>query len=222
MTKEKNSWHNLFMHTHQFHHFMCFSLVLLLSSVWGGVAMADELPPSWAKLQLPFKESTIKRLRKGDTYAKASLSKTDKKGEKKFSFAAAGWHQRNCATALPRLAQYERYNHYLPFVAESTYQEASQIIDLVFKVWIIPFTLELRFKLPRISKVGSYPFVFEEGFLPDLHGAVNVQDVDDRCLILITANWQGPDPEINAFLFEMFAQTAGTIGMEKMLRATRD
>ncbi|MBP5297389.1 MAG: hypothetical protein J6Y94_08685 [Bacteriovoracaceae bacterium] len=198
---------------------MTLNLGLLLG--WPA-AFAQDLTPAWAQLQLPFKASTIKRLQAGESYAKASLKAAATKGEKVFDFAVAGWHPRDCATALPRLTRYEKYNHYLPFVTQSTYQDATQTIDLLFKVWIIPFSLELRFQIPRMTKAGRYPFTFKEGFLPDLKGKVTAQDLEQRCLVLIPAPWQGPDPEINAFLFELFAQTAATKAMEKMLRVTRD
>ena len=184
-------------------------------------ALAQERSPTWAQLQLPFQESTIKRIQKGEVYAKALLQDTTP-GKKKFTFAVAGWHRRDCATALPRLTMYERYHQYLPFVAQSTYQDASQTLDLLFKIWIIPFSLRLHFQLPRMAQEGSYPFTFKEGFLPNLRGQVRVQDVEKRCLVLITADWQGADPGINATLFEIFAQTAAAMGVEKMLRVTRD
>ena len=198
-------------------------LPLIVSGLSFNVAFAritEELPAAWAALHLPFQESTMQRLRQGETYAKASLEDAGKE-QKRFSFAAAGWHAQDCATALPRLTAYENYHRYLPFVEQSTYQDATQTIDLLFKVWIIPFSLRLHFQIPRMKQAGSYPFTFKEGFLPDLKGTVKVQDVENRCLILITAHWQGKDPGFNPTLFEIFAQTAAMQAMEKMLRVTR-
>ena len=175
----------------------------------------------WSTLNLPFKEGTIKRIQGGECYVKSTFEEVPgKAGQKKFSFAAAGLHRRDCATALPRLTKYEDYQRYLPFVVKSSYQTSSQTIDLLFKVWILPFSLRLLFQLPRMQQEGQYPFTFKEGFLPDLKGKITAKEVDQRCLILITANWQGPDPGFSPTLFELFTQTAGTLGMEKMLRVT--
>jgi hypothetical protein len=211
------------------------SLGLLLAALWGALAsLSATAKTDWSSLKLPFKEGTIRRLQEGECYTKSSLQEVPRppqaKGkaasspkstkEMKFTFAVAGWHRHNCATALPRLTRYEDYQRYLPFVVSSTYQTPTQTIDLAFKVWILPFSLRLNFQLPRMEKEGVYPFTFKEGFLPNLKGKVTAKDVDRRCLILITADWQGPDPGFNPTLFELFTQTAATLGIEKMLRVT--
>ncbi len=207
-------------------------LSFLLAGALGATATAKT---DWSSLKLPFKEGTIRRLQEGECYAKSSLQEVprppqgkgksssprkEKTKEMKFTFAVAGWHRYNCATALPRLTRYEDYQRYLPFVVSSTYQTSTQTLDLAFKVWILPFSLRLNFQLPRMDKEGVYPFTFKEGFLPNLKGKVSAKDVDQRCLILITADWQGADPGFNPTLFEVFTQTAGTLGIEKMLRVT--
>jgi len=38
----------------------------------------------------------------------------------------------------------------------------------------MPYEMRLIFKLPRITKTGSYPYQFEEGFLKNLKGEIKV------------------------------------------------
>ena len=78
--------------------------------------------------------------------------------------------------------------------------------------------MRLTFKLPRITKVGSYEFVFDQGFLKDLKGTIYVVNYKNRCLFFTKAQWTGPSTGFPDIIFEFFSQTLAKISMEKLFR----
>ncbi|MBC7714480.1 MAG: hypothetical protein H7177_14135 [Rhizobacter sp.] len=142
-------------------------------------------------------------------------------GDKKIqelNFSIAGLHEKSCAYALKTLSLYESYSKLLDFVKESTYDEKTEVLNFQLKHALLPYDMRLIFKLPRITKEGQYPFVFEQGILKELKGTIYAINTKNRCLFYSTAAWSGPTTGFPDLIFEFFSQTLARLSMEKLFR----
>jgi hypothetical protein len=130
----------------------------------------------------------------------------------------SGVHPRNCTKALRKLSLYENYHNYMDFIKTSKYDEKTQKFTFTVDHTLLPFPMIVGFKIPRITKEGHYPFVFEDGFLKDLKGTVIAQEMGKYCLLGLKADWKGPKSKIPNVVFATFVQTIGRIGLENLIR----
>jgi hypothetical protein len=151
-----------------------------------------------------------------------SVSKVDSPKPKiqQMMLFISGMHPRNCVRTMRKLSLYENYPQYISFIKESKYNEQTQRISMTIDHALLPFPMLLGFKIPRITKAGHYPFVFEDGFLKNLKGTILVQDIGNFCLLGMKVDWQGPETKIPNMLFEPFLQTVGKAGLEHLIRVS--
>ena len=169
---------------------------------------------------LPFKTNSIHHIEKG-----IIVTNTDVQGQKiqgikkqKLEFKIAGLHKKSCSFALRKLSYYERYHQYLDFVKKSNYDQKQGRIDFYISASILPFSMRLNFKIPRITKPGVYPFTFDRGFLKGLKGNIHVSTYKNKCLFFTNAHWQGKHSGINNSLFEFFTNVLTKAAMENLFR----
>ena len=131
----------------------------------------------------------MEKLKKGTIIAD-SVVKT--KGlTQSLHLSVFGLHRLPCAPVWGKLSLYENYKKYLDLVDQSTYNEKTQELFLLVDHTLLPFSMSLRFKLPRIRGPGKYPFTFTSGFLKGLLGTIEVSERQGRCLLIGRANWKG-------------------------------
>lgn len=152
-----------------------------------------------------------------------STSKVDSPSPKQqqMMLFVSGIHPRNCQRAMRKLSLYENYSSYMDFVNKSEYDEKKEQINFVIDHLLLPFPMNLSFKLPRITKEGRYLFTFEHGFLKDLKGVISVKDVGKFCLLSMKTDWKGPETPIPNMAFAAFIQTVGKLGLEHLIRVSR-
>lgn len=117
------------------------------------------------------------------------------------------------------IGQYEQFQNHIDFIKQSSYQKGR--INLGLSSVFLPFDMTLNFKIPRIKDAGTYPFLFDNGFLRGLEGTIHIQNFEQKkfkCLIGLTANWNGPETRIPDAVFEIFTKTIGQIGLAKLFR----
>lgn len=174
--------------------------------------ISEELKPFFQ-----LSEGQREELLKGNVISVGNAS-TPAPKQQKMELFAAGVHPRNCTRALRKMSQYENYQHYLDFVKESSYDEKNQKLAFTVDHALLPFAMIVSFKIPRITKEGHYPFLFETGFLQGLTGTVVVKEVGKFCLLAVKSDWQGPDSPLPNLIFGTFVQTVGKIGLERLIR----
>lgn len=177
---------------------------------------ADEI--SFEKL--PYNKTIKENILNGEVFSESQVKTV---GEKPFqaqslNFSIAGLHPKSCEYALKKLSLYEEFSHYLDFVKVSHYDEKKEEIDFFIEHSLMPYPFELTFNLPRVRKIGTYPFRFRVGVLKDLTGMIYVSKYKDRCLFYTTAKWYGPHSGLPSFLLEIFSQTVSKISMELLFR----
>jgi hypothetical protein len=184
------------------------------------------LPPSFSVLILeeikPFfspSEGQTEDLLKGEVISVGKVD-TPKPKEQQMMLFVSGVHPRNCQRAMRKLSLYENYHQYMDFVKESRYDEKNQKISLTIDHTLLPYKMLLSFKIPRITKEGHYPFVFEDGFLKDLKGTVIVKDIGKFCSLSLKTDWRGPETRIPNIIFSSFIQTVGKVGLEHLIRVS--
>lgn len=137
-----------------------------------------------------------------------------------LNFSIYGLHPQNCQLSLRKLSRYEQYQNYLNFVKKSEYNELTQKPTFLLSSSLLPFSMILSFKLPRITKPGSYPFSFDQGFLQGLTGTIEVNEEmvnkKARCFFKTHASWGGTKTSIPNSLFEFFVNTLAKMSMEKL------
>lgn len=164
-------------------------------------------------------EGQIEDLLKGEVI---SVSKVDTPAEKiqQLFLFVSGVHPRNCTRAMRKLSLYENYHNYLDFVKTSQYNDVTQRFSFTIDHTLLPFPMLVGFKIPRITKPGTYQFIFEEGFLKDLKGTVSVEEVGKFCILSLKTDWRGPESRIPNLVFSTFAQTVGKLGLEHLIRVS--
>jgi len=184
-------------------------------SVSFGEMMNKELAPFF-----PVAQGHLESLREGDVI---SVGKVDspKDNEQQLMLFVAGIHPRNCTRAMRKLSLYENYHQYMDFIKTSQYSDSTNKFSFTIDHALLPFPMIVGFKIPRITKEGHYPFVFEEGFLKNLKGTVIVKEIGKYCLLGLKTDWRGPQTKIPSMVFGTFAQTVGKLGLEHLIRVSR-
>ncbi|MBF0298206.1 MAG: hypothetical protein HQK51_05775 [Oligoflexia bacterium] len=138
--------------------------------------------------------------------------------QQKIIFFVSGLHKNSCTRALPLMNKYEDYQKHIGIISESSYDINNKMIILSFEFKLLPFQLMLQLQLDRITKGGNYPYILKGGIFPDLSGVINVSNYKNRCLLVVTAFWQGPKSNIPNFILEIFLETVAKMSIEKLLR----
>ena len=136
-----------------------------------------------------------------------------------FIFTATGLHNNSCVEAMKIIGHYEGFADAMDFITSSTYKNGR--INLNLSSSFLPFDMVLNFKIPRIQNVGTYPFIFDNGFLLGLNGLITIKEFSHKnyqCLIGLTAYWKGRATKIPDSIFEIFTQTLGNLGIQKLFR----
>jgi len=121
---------------------------------------------------------------------------------------------------MRKISFYENYSEYMEFIKKSEYSDEKESVYFVMDHALLPFAMNLTFKIPRIKKPGVYPFTFEHGFLKDLKGNIIVKDIGKYCLLGLKTDWQGPETKIPNIAFSLFIQTVGKLGLEHLIRVS--
>jgi hypothetical protein len=145
-------------------------------------------------------------------------SPTDK--EQQMMLFVSGVHPRNCVKAMRKLSLYENYSTYIDFIKKSSYDEKNEQVTFVIDHLLLPFPMNLNFKISRITKEGRYPFTFDHGFLKDLKGTIGVKNVGKFCLLTLKTDWRGPETPIPNIVFSTFIETVGKLGLEHLIRVS--
>lgn len=161
----------------------------------------------------------LRKLKKGVIVADSEVKTTDKQQELKMK--VIGLHPKSCDFALPKLALYENYYQYLDLVKKSVYNDATNNLYLKVDHSLLPFSMVLYFKIPRIDKPGHYQFIFDRGFLKGLVGKIHIKKYEGRCLMTARADWKGPVSKIPDSVFQMFTTTLSRLTVETLFRISR-
>jgi len=167
----------------------------------------------------PLSSGQIEDMLEGEVISQGKVENPKEK-EQQMTLFVSGVHPRNCTRAMRKLSLYENYRSYMDFIKTSQYDEKSQKFSFIIDHNLLHFAMSVKFKIPRITKEGFYPFVFEEGFLKDLKGTVIVQHVGNFCLLGLKADWRGPESKIPNLVFGTFVQTVGKLGLEHLIRVS--
>jgi hypothetical protein len=172
---------------------------------------------------LPYSSKLVKKISKGVIYARSQVKTLKEKNIKKqvLKFSVTGLHEKSCRFALRKLKQYEIYKNHLGFIKESRYLENQGRVDFLLSSFLLPYDMRLNFSIPRIKSPGSYPFFFDQGFLKNLQGLIQVSRVQDRCLFHTTANWKGPHSGIPDSIFEFFSSALSELAMKNLFRISK-
>ncbi len=176
--------------------------------------MSKNLPTSFEKWQ---RSKRVKqRVVKGRNYSHSKVESIDKR--QSLDFEVTGLHPKGCRTALRKLSQYESFSQYISFVTVSRYNPVTKQVYFLLEAAILPIKMGLSLKLPRITQVGRYPYIFDRGFLKGLTGNIDVSEHRRRCFFHVTAKWEGPHSGFPNIVFELFSTTLADIGMSKLFR----
>lgn len=173
---------------------------------------------------LPYKKKLKEKILDGEIFSESKVKSSTLiemglvKQIQELHFTIAGLHEKSCDYALKKLSLYENYSQFIDFVKESKYDEKNQEINFLLDHALLPYSMRLIFKLPRIEKPGAYPFTFELGILKNLHGTIYAIDHKNRCLFFTKADWEGPHTGFPDLLFELFSQTLSKLTMERLFR----
>jgi hypothetical protein len=169
---------------------------------------------------IPLKKSVRDSIKAGDVFSESKV--TDYVEEKikyqSLQFKILGLHKKSCNYALKTLSDYEHFHKFLDFVKVSKYNSETEEIDFILSHMLLPYDMQLIFKLPRIKENGDYPFQFEIGFLKGLKGIIHVIPYSNRCLFFTEAKWNGPHTGHANLTFEFFSQGLSKISMELLFR----
>ncbi len=170
--------------------------------------------------KMPLKKSIKENILKGEVFSESKVENTGdgELSQQSLNFVIAGLHPKSCDYALKKLSLYEEYSKYIDFVKVSNYDDSKQEIDFLLDHTLLPYRIQLIFKLPRVKTIGNYPFKFEIGILKDLKGMIYISRHKERCLFYTTADWIGPHTKIPNFILEIFSQTLSKISMEMLFR----
>jgi hypothetical protein len=175
---------------------------------------SDQSPTTFEQWKRPKKIK--QQVMSGRNY---SYSEVESEGKKQsLDFEVTGLHPKECRTALRKLSRYENFSQYISFVTVSRYNPVGKQVFFLLEAAILPIKMGLSLKLPRINKVGRYPYIFDRGFLKGLTGNINVSEYRKRCFFHVTAKWEGPHSGFPDMVFELFSSTLADIGMSKLFR----
>jgi hypothetical protein len=164
-----------------------------------------------------------KRVLNGDviSVAKVLEKSIDKKTIQILNVYGSGYHPRTCRFALRKLSLYEDYHQYVGIIKKSEYNDTTERVKFFIESSLLPFSMRMNFKLPRITKVGIYSFTFDKGFLKNLKGQIHVFEETERCLFILTAKFEGPDTGINNTILEFFSKAVVKLSLENLIRISK-
>ena len=197
------------------------TIFFLISLLFGGTLSlwAATIPED----VLPYKKNLKEKILSGTIFSESSV-KSQIRYQKKWQelhFTIAGLNPKSCEFALKKLSLYENYNQFLDFVKKSEYDNTKEEINFLLSHTLLPYDMQLIFNLPRITKTGVYPFVFEIGILKNLKGTIHVVNYKNRCLFFTKADWDGPHTGFPDLIFEFFTVTLAKHSMEKLFRLSQ-
>lgn len=131
-----------------------------------------------------------------------------------------GIHPRTCQKGLRKISLYEQYSKHMSFIKESSYDDSLQRVNFLIDHTLLPFPMQLRFKIPRITGPGEYDFLFPDGIFKGLVGKIRVQSLGARCLYFMEVNWKGQTTKIPDVAVGAFAQTLSKLGLEHLIRVS--
>jgi len=207
-----------------------FVLSLFSVFLFPSQAQNAEKEPSKPKLTkplrldaLPYSPKLIKKISKGTIISKSNVRTLKEKKEKKqeLKFSVTGLHKKSCRFALRKLSQYEIYKNHIGFIKESRYLETKGRVDFLLSSLLLPFDMRLNFKIPRIKAPGTYPFLFDQGFLKNLKGLIHVTELKNQCLFHTTAKWSGPHSGISDTIFAFFSKALSELAMKNLFRISK-
>lgn len=195
-------------------------LIFLLTFFITNLAFSLEKTSEISFEKIPYKKSVKQSILAGDVFSESNVNSFTENNQKmqSLNFSIAGLHKKNCNYALKTLSNYEDFSKYIDFIKVSKYNEQTQQLDFILSHLLLPYDMRLMFKLPRVNKIGTYPFMFEIGILNGLKGNIHVMEYQNRCLFYSTANWRGPDTGFSNLIFELFSQALSKISMEVLFR----
>jgi len=163
-------------------------------------------------------KNQIQKIRIGKTITAAELVSITKLRQS-LDFKVYAIHPLSCRRGFRKISQYEEYSNYINFIKESTYDEKTNVVYLKMKPPIIRKFFYLEFKIPRIQEAGDYAFTFTKGFLLGLKGRILVSQLKNKkCLLSISANWQGKKLKYPKKIFEFFTESILENGIKKLIR----
>ena len=197
-----------------------FTILALIQLVHGKAILPVEGPIDAPSVEKALGESVWKKILSGDIYTKSEVEDFKIFGQKKqkLTFYIAGLHKKSCRFALKKLSHYESYNEHIGYIKRSKYDEKTQRVDFLLSSSLLPYNMTLNFKIPRIKSIGSYPFIFDKGFLRNLKGTIRAINYKKRCLFYTTANWEGDHSGIPNSIFAFFSKAMSQLAMENLFR----
>lgn len=198
----------------------CLFLLIALASYLSIPLHASEL----SHTILPYNKKLKQKILNGEIFSESKVKSSKvstsqgQSEQQELNFSIAGLHEKSCDYVLKKLSLYEDYSKFIDFVKRSEYSDKTGEINFLLSHTLLPYDMGLIFKLPRITKPGIYPFIFERGILTNLKGNIYVINHNKRCLFYSTANWSGPDTGFPNLVFEFFSQTLAKMTMERLFR----
>lgn len=174
---------------------------------------------AWAQPYEQLDPKIVKIISNQAIYRKSIV--TSKADTQTLDYNIYGIHPNNCQSALKKLSRYEKFHEYLDLVKLSGYDEKKKMIYLFIDSTLLPFPMSLNFKIDRITKVGTYEFSFDKGFLKGLIGHIYVQETKSGCYFHADSKWSGPSSKIPDTIFEIFSETVGELAMSNLFRVTK-
>lgn len=127
-------------------------------------------------------------------------------------------HPRTCKRGLKKISLYENYKTHISFLKESSYDEKTQMLKFVIEHTLLPYPMVLSFKIPRIKEAGTTEFQFDHGIFNGLVGKIEIEEIGNRCVYFLSADWKGQSTKLSPVIVEAFAQTLTKIGLEHLMR----
>jgi hypothetical protein len=204
---------------------VCLSLLLSLNFASSRVlnihsSQADQLKnqlEAWGHGQ----SAILKKIKQGEIVVESEVKSLDNDQIQSLSFYILGIHPRSCVRALSKISRYEIYHQWLPFLKASEYREKQGRVHFVLDSKLLPTAMVLNFKIPRITRPGTFPFSFDQGFLKGLKGEIEVVKMGRLCVFHTTAKWRGKHSGIPSLAFELFTETLSSKAMSLIFRKTK-
>jgi len=194
-----------------------FLLISTLYLFFFGRLFGAEVPQISVFDQIP--EAAKKNIQKNEIYANSVVESG--KDWQSLDFQIVGETEKSCRDTLRKLSRYETYSNYVGFIKKSTYNDDKERVHFALSSSLLPFDMILEFKLPRIKQAGAYPFSFDNGFLKDLKGVIQVEEHSGKCLFFTTASWKGKSTGIPDSILSFFSQALSKLSMENMFRIAK-
>ena len=197
-----------------------FAIFALIQAVHASQIVPVQQKFDAVSVQKSIKENGWKKILKNEIYVTSNVEDLKKSSvsHQKLRFKIAGLHPKSCRFALRKLSHYESYSNHIGFIKRSSYDEKTQRVDFLLSSTVLPYDMGLNFSIPRIKRPGTYPFIFDQGFLSGLKGQIIAIKYKNRCLFYTHASWEGPHTGIPNTIFEFFSKALAGISMKNLFR----